>query len=189
VNDLKRRALFLSMHVATVFGLESTTFVESTTLEDRVQSAVSRLMAEHPTQEVSLGTMIKRRLGVCRHRSILFKYLCDHMHRFPAQWGLTSVASAASATDAPGLVRGAIPCQVVRGVLLVTQGNEVTKGVRAHMWNVVRIGSKSFIVDAMQCPGHLFSADSLKARAYQRLILGFGDEARAQVINTAGLCC
>jgi hypothetical protein len=161
---MEERIIALSKFVSTVFGGSITNLG---TFQSRVDSAISEVKTWHLDQWVTLGGLIGFRLGVCRHRSILFKYLCDHMHRFPAQWGLTAASASASDAAAHGLcsVRGAIPCQLVRGVRADGTASE------NHMWNVVRLGNESFVVDVMQRPGQLLAADSKEAQAYQRSIL------------------
>ncbi len=93
------------------------------------------------------------------------------MHRFPNAWNLTdldaSVAPTVDTQSALGSVRGAIPCQLVRGVQSAADGS----GAENHMWNVVRLGSESFVVDVMQRPGELLAAGSKEAQAYQRVVL------------------
>jgi hypothetical protein len=173
VNDLKQRALALSEHVSAALG---GTITEPKQFESSVRSEIDKLKARDPDQSVSLANLIAMRLGVCRHRSILFKYLCDHMHRFPAQWGLRSASDSSSAASvdrsSSGDVRGAIPCQLVRGVLsAVPNGGSGEAKAENHMWNVVLLGHELFVVDAMQRPGQLLASDSKDARAYQRAIL------------------
>ncbi len=152
----------LSQYASEVFG---GTISDSKAFESRVQSAVAQLSSNNTDHEVPLSALIDLRLGVCRHRSILYKYLCDHMHRFPEQWGLT----AASQSDGSGVVRGAIPCQLVRGVQsdVAADGSDLAQN---HMWNVVRLGSELFVVDVMQRPGQLLVAESKQAQEYQRAI-------------------
>ncbi len=158
MTDLKQRVATLSAHVSDVFGgtVESAAFVSG------VESAIAALVTKSGNQSVSLGALIRLGRGVCRHRSILFKYLCDHMHRFPEQWRPTNAA------DGSGPVRGIIPCQLVRGVQSALDGSGSAEG---HMWNVVRLSDELFIVDVFQRPGKLLSADSKEAQAYQRVIL------------------
>ncbi len=144
-----------------------------------LEEAISKLMALDADNEVPLGALIWSHVGVCRHRSILFKYLCDHMHRFPDQWALS--AAPASATDSSGVVRGAIPCQLVRGMQSAVAG---TGAGENHMWNVVRLGDELYVVDVMQRPGELLPAESKEAQAYQRVILTSAvDGKHAQVAS------
>ncbi len=152
----------LSEYASEVFG---GTISDSEALESRVQSAIAELSSNDPDRLVVLGRLIYSGVGVCRHRAILYKYLCDHMHRFPERWGLT----AASQSDGSGVVRGAVPCQLVRGVQSdgAADGSDVAQN---HMWNVVRLGSDLFVVDVMQRAGQLLAADSKEAQAYQRAI-------------------
>ncbi len=101
---------------------------------------------------VSLGDMIKNGVGVCRHCSILFKYLCDHTCRFPAQWGHTAST--------------ALPCQLIRGVV---PGSGALK-FENHMWNVVLIGTRAYIMDVRNSPSALIDLESKQALHYQRLV-------------------
>ncbi len=116
-------------------------------LETKVKAAVARL--RNATGHLWLDGLIKARLGVCRHRSILFKYLCDHMCLHPAQWGLVPAATTAgaSASASAPLPAGAILCQLVRGVVTAVragvgdgkneQSNEEEKADSQHtcgMW-------------------------------------------------------
>ncbi len=189
MEDVKQRIVTLSEHVATAFGRSD---IPSDMFEDGVQLVVDGLRAKDSSRMVSLGVMIAMRVGLCRHRSILFKYLCDHMHRFPAQWGLTAAAASASASSADGIgvVRGAIPCQLVRGVQLAPGTSEAD--AENHMWNVVRLGDALFVVDVMQRPGQLLAADSKQAEAYQRAILAGATNGQSQVrtvlISMDALC-
>ncbi len=154
----------LSAHTSKVLG---GSISNPTTFDATLRAAIALLRSQHD-RPVSLGDLIELRLGVSRHRSILFKYLCDHMHRFPAQWGL----SAASQSDGSGssVVRGAIPCQLVRGVQSVSRAADGSDVSQSHMWNVVQLGSELFVVDVMQHPGQLLAAESQEAQAYQRAI-------------------
>jgi hypothetical protein len=174
----------LSEYASKEFG---GTIRDSRTFELKVQSAIAQLSSNDPDGRVSLAMLIDLRLGVCRHRSILYKYLCDHMHRFPEQWGLT--AASQSDGSGPGVVRGAIPCQLVRGVQseVAADGSDVAQN---HMWNVVRLGSELFVVDVMQRPGQLLPADSKEAQAYQRAIQASAEpsEVQPQVREVHPLC-
>ncbi len=163
-DDLKQRVVKLSVHASAALG----GIVDSKTspFSQVVEEVAAELKALHPHQVVSLGALIEIGVGLCRHRSILFKYLCDHMHRLPAEWGLTAGGDA---------VPGAIPCQLVRGIHAAADGSG---DIENHMWNVVRIGDKSFVVDVMQHPRQLLPVDSKEAQFYQRTILA---SAEAQV--------
>jgi hypothetical protein len=169
VEDLKQRTVALSEYVWAALGGSD---------PGPVQSAIAVVKSRDPSNAISLGDVIALRRGVCRHRSILFKYLCDHMHRFPAQWALTSAASKAGASA--GVVMGAIPCQLVRGVL--TDGSDLAN-TENHMWNVVRLGHELFVVDVMQRPRELLDAESKEAQAYQRAIL-LGAQTQVRVLKT-----
>ncbi len=155
----------LSAHTSKVFG---GSISDPTKFEATVRSLIALLISNEPDRAVPLGALIELRLGVCRHRSILFKYLCDHMHRFPDQWGL----SPASQSDGSGsgVVRGAIPCQLVRGVQSVSGAADGSDLAHNHMWNVVQLGPDLFVVDVMQRAGQLLAAESKEAQAYQRAI-------------------
>jgi hypothetical protein len=174
LDDVLQRARTLSEFVSALLG-----GVDTKTLE-MSEPAIASVRDRDPLRHVSLDTLICMQIGVCRHRSILFKYLCDHMHRFPAQWGLATDAPS-SAAETKGVVRGAIPCQLVRGVQFAADGSGDAAG--NHMWNVVRVGTESFVVDVMQRPGQLLPADSKEALAYRRVILaGAVNESQMQVL-------
>ncbi len=160
----------LSAHTSEVLG---GSISDPTKFEAAVQSFIAVFSAGRPDRVVSLGNFITWQMGVCRHRSILYKYLCDHMHRFPEQWALSAAA------DGSGVVRGAIPCQLVRGVQSVSaaHGSDVAQN---HMWNVVRLGSELYVVDVMQSAGQLLAAESKEARAYQRAIQATPEPGRVQ---------
>jgi hypothetical protein len=184
VDDAKLRTVALSEYVSATFG---GTKIDPETLEVLVQEVVGSLKPLHVDGWVDLGDLIKWRLGLCRHRSILFKYLCDHMQRFPAQWGLSSATVTTAEESGACVVRGAIFCQLVRGMQSAPDG--VTAKPENHMWNVVRLGSELFVVDVMQRPRELLATESKEAQAYQRAILaGVGNGApQSQVSSTFAL--
>ncbi len=167
MDDIRQRAAALSKHVSAVLGGT----ILSKSFDSQIESAIVERIARYPARQVPLGDLIELRMGVCRHRSILFKYLCDHMRRFPKQWALAP-ASAASPTS----VRGAVPCQLVRGVQSAADGSAAA--TENHAWNVVQIDDASYVVDVMQRPGELLPVDSKEAQAYQRLIRADPDAVR-----------
>lgn len=73
------------------------------------------------TNEVHIDEFIKIKNGVCRHRTILFKYLCD--------------------------LEG-IKCQIVRGYFDLKSVDPESK-VGAHVWNVVIINGVKYPIDIM----------------------------------------
>ncbi len=107
------------------------------------------------------------------------------MQRFPAQWGLSATTSASSDGAGAGAVRGAVPCQLVRGVQSVQSADGNRAQAENHMWNVVRLGNDLFVVDVMQRPGQLFAADSKEAKVYQRAILA---DAGSSIVQSKVSC-
>ena len=85
--------------------------------------------------------------GVCRHRSLLFKVLCDELCKQPEHASLN--------------------CRLVRGAY---QHDADSGG--GHAWNVVLLDGKHQLCDVMHDPGSLYGIDSTKAEHYQRLTLG-----------------
>jgi hypothetical protein len=75
------------------------TFV-SETLGGHDVKRLSELKVPAPRTRIPLGFFIKQKAGVCRHRAILFKYLCDHMVLHPGKW----LPDGAAAAAAPVLV-------------------------------------------------------------------------------------
>ncbi len=171
----------LSVYASEVFGGN---IRDSKAFESTVQSAIAQLSSNDPDRLVLLGSLIDLRLGVCRHRAILYKYLCDHMHRFSEQWGL----SASSESNGSVLVRGAIPCQLVRGVQSVSSAADGSGEAQDHMWNVVQLGTELFVVDVAQRAGQLLAAESKEAQAYQRAIQASADPSGAQQVRPSSPC-
>ncbi len=120
-----------------------------------------RLCDQH--NRLFLGVLIKAGIGLCRHRSILFKYLCDDTALHPDQWcqpqpfGLTHRATVPPAP---------IFCRLLRGRQI---------GGENHAWNTVLLDGKYYVVDVTQYPDRLLEEDSIEAKSYQRLILGQSD--------------
>jgi len=93
--------------------------------------------------------------GVCRHRALLFKYLCDTF----------DVA----------------PCAVLTGVLAPPDLEKIKRSnfsegdkVEDHMWNVVKVDNRRFIVDCMAAGDALLPRDHLRGKekgnmAYKRI--------------------
>lgn len=85
--------------------------------------------------------------GICRHRSILFKYTCDALDICPC-----------------ALIDGVMPDKLK----LLPQARERDEvnlrddvGNFDHMWNVVHVQKKNFLVDALNFPGTLMSEDEV----------------------------
>lgn len=114
INDeeyLKIRFHMLSQFVNDMLGGASNTVTE--------QFASLKLGPAEP-----LGRFLRENCGLCRHRALFFKYLCDHTCHFPTLWGASEPV---------------LPCRLIRG--------------DDHAWNVVLIGKKHFVVDTMNKPG------------------------------------
>eukprot|EP00931_Biecheleriopsis_adriatica_P059859 TRINITY_DN35887_c0_g1_i1.p1 TRINITY_DN35887_c0_g1~~TRINITY_DN35887_c0_g1_i1.p1 ORF type:complete len:418 (+),score=78.52 TRINITY_DN35887_c0_g1_i1:57-1310(+) len=88
--------------------------------------------------------------GLCRHRSILFKYVCDELE--------------------------ICDCALVDGMLppsLMLQSSSVQQKARPngqgfdHMWNIVRISGENYITDALNLPGQLLNAEGLQGLPVQ----------------------
>jgi hypothetical protein len=105
-----------------------------------------------------LGDMIKQR-GVCRHRCLLFKLICDNMCENPSAW-----APGVNAQIADQL---AIRCALVRGGL--------DRPDNRHVWLLVHVDSDSAkvmsIVDltngsSKDLPYSVIRTDSSEAARY-----------------------
>jgi len=88
--------------------------------------------------------------GLCRHRSILFKYTCDTL----------------------GVVKSA----VLNGIFLPDGEAEVDnvddvrkKFIPDHVWNAVLLDGDTYLVDVMNYPGELIHDEDIRARTYHRL--------------------
>jgi hypothetical protein len=147
--------------VASVFGGADPRIVE------RTEKAITELRTaaagtNKNVHRMPLGALTQKGVGMCRHRAILFKLLCDHMCSAPERWGL-------SATAAGAVPNGGIECSLVRGVQY--QRDEKSGVVQAlgHMWNVVLVDGHEYVVDVMQCPERLIPLTSNEALAYSRI--------------------
>ncbi len=151
----------LARFVAGVFGGADPLIVERTekAIAELRMAAVGESKNVH---RMPLGALIEKGVGMCRHRAILFKFLCDHMCAEPEQWG-QSISTAGAVPD------GVIECSLVRGVQY--QRDEKSGGVRAlgHMWNVVLVDGHEYVVDVMQCAERLIPLNSNEALAYSRI--------------------
>lgn len=79
---------------------------------------------------------------MCRHRALLYKYLCD---------------------------RSGIDCELRRGTYTPSPaecagGESVNE--QPHAWNVIRLGMNLYVVDIMHEPTQLYCASSEKAKRY-----------------------
>jgi len=90
---------------------------------------------------------LRSRAGVCRHRAILFKVLCDELSKRPEH--------------GPDL-----RCRLVRG------DYESDHAGGGHAWNVVRSSGVFKLCDVMHQPGKLYDDSSDKASHYKRLLGG-----------------
>jgi hypothetical protein len=134
-----QRAQLLSLFVDSVFG-GRTKDVEALTLQYICQSFQS---SKQTHAIVNLSSLVNL-AGVCRHRSLLFKYLADHSVRFPAEWGVSTETLALP-----------IRSRLIRG----------DQGDGPHAWNVVSVENKPFLLDVMQDPYTLH--DVLSTRVCQ----------------------
>ena len=92
---------------------------------------------------VPLHELLERN-GVCRHRALLFKVLCDELSKRPEH--------------------GAnLHCRLVRG------DYESHGAGGGHAWNVVLSGAVTKLCDIMHKPGTLYAETSEKAEHYKRL--------------------
>eukprot|EP00927_Polykrikos_kofoidii_P060266 TRINITY_DN55287_c0_g1_i1.p1 TRINITY_DN55287_c0_g1~~TRINITY_DN55287_c0_g1_i1.p1 ORF type:complete len:839 (+),score=145.80 TRINITY_DN55287_c0_g1_i1:51-2567(+) len=89
-------------------------------------------------------------VGICRHRAILFKYVCDTL-------GLANCA----------VVSGVVVKKV--GLCDVAELRESSSGPPDHMWNVVDVYQERFLVDLMLQPGELIRDEQKIAAMYHRL--------------------
>jgi hypothetical protein len=85
-------------------------------------------------------------MGVCRHRALLFKILCQEC-------------------AGPSLQ---LPCRYIRG------DYTNSSGVSGHAWNMVLVDGKWFVCDVMQRPGKLYPADKPDAAHYRHGAGGVG---------------
>jgi antitoxin component YwqK of YwqJK toxin-antitoxin module/ankyrin repeat protein len=72
-------------------------------------------------EETSIIEFIKIRSGVCRHRSIFFKYLCDYV---------------------------GLKCRLIRGYYSKNSKDKESKE-GGHAWNIIEIYGEKFIIDIM----------------------------------------
>ena len=106
------------------------------------EAALRSIKSTRGTNVVPLHELLGRN-GVCRHRAVLFKLVCDELCEQPQHDSLR--------------------CRLVRGDYGVQQAGG------GHAWNVVRVGETLYLCDVMHDPGKLYTEDSDKANEYRRL--------------------
>ena len=119
-----------------------------------LRSHVQALQQELNSNVIPLGRI---RAGVCRHRSVLFKYLFDSV-----------------VTTDPAFASTALRCRLVRG--------DYGRSRAAHAWNIVRLPTGVMqIVDVMHDPTQLRDVNSTLGLNYRRLAAGGGAGAYSVV--------
>jgi hypothetical protein len=148
--------------VAGVFGGADPRIVEST--KKAIADLRVAATGENPNvHRMPLGALVRKGFGLCRHRAILFKFLCDHMCTEPERWGLSATGTV-GATPA-----GGIECSLVRGVQYERDEKSGVVQALGHMWNVVLVDGTECVVDVMQRPEQLIASASNEALAYSRI--------------------
>ncbi|KAG2392473.1 hypothetical protein C9374_012725 [Naegleria lovaniensis] len=119
----------------------------SPNIADFSSTHISNLAKQRKSKYIFIGDV---RFGVCRHRSILFKYICDYLFM-----------------DGFKDIR----CRLVRGKC--SGGNHAWNIV-----SIIDTKSKSatlpdlYLVDIMRYPGHLYSVSSVDADLYKQQSFG-----------------
>jgi hypothetical protein len=111
----EERLTFLSMAIASQMGTHATGCILQ-----QSEAAVRRLKKQSGSNCIRLGGLINQP-GVCRHRSLLLKAVCDALNEEEAS------AAAAAGQPPPDLIK----IRVVRGMI----GPAGSAG--AHAWNVL----------------------------------------------------
>ena len=124
-----------------------------------IEAKIDQLRAARNTNVIIVGNILDMKLGVCRHRSLLFKYLADYTH--------TEQISNCN--------RSAHNYNVVESRII--RGNYLGGG---HVWNIVVCDRSLYLLDIMHDYSHLHSMKSQKANELYRR--GHGD----QVSGTLG---
>jgi len=150
-----KRVQMIAKEVETAFGGPPAESV-------RIKARLTRRIDEGPVppEDFPIGALIERPrerkgAGICRHRSFMFKFLCDTLD-------ITKCA-ALGGIVAPEKVE------------LIKRWPEEDGGVvQDHMWNVVKIDGKAYIMDCMSSADPLSSSDRVLTRskgilAYKRL--------------------
>eukprot|EP00747_Dinoflagellata_sp_TGD_P091158 gnl/TRDRNA2_/TRDRNA2_164964_c0_seq4.p1 gnl/TRDRNA2_/TRDRNA2_164964_c0~~gnl/TRDRNA2_/TRDRNA2_164964_c0_seq4.p1 ORF type:complete len:388 (+),score=68.49 gnl/TRDRNA2_/TRDRNA2_164964_c0_seq4:72-1235(+) len=83
--------------------------------------------------------------GICRHRSVLFKYVLDALRITPS-----------------AVFDGVMLQDDVTDVTKFRRDNMDTKGPPDHMWNVVSIRGKAFVIDVMNNPFELMDDKAIE---------------------------
>lgn len=136
IADTRAKASVLLWFVATAFGRPADRRAECTSVTKPTSSGIggrggrkgvdsrkrSRTAPEAYSAVLPLGNVEN---GLCRHRSLLFKYLCDLL---------------------------VVPCYLVRGE---HRGSGPETDGERHSWNVVVVGHELLLADAMLSPQRL----------------------------------
>jgi hypothetical protein len=112
----------------------------------RTEASLGEIKRQLRSNVVPLHKLLEANNGVCRHRSLLFKVLCDELCQQPEH--------------------ATLKCRLVRGAY---QHDADSGG--GHAWNVVLLDGKPQLCDVMHDPGTLYDIDSTKADHYKRLTL------------------
>lgn len=146
------RAACLSMHIAERLECQNLTMVDD---------AIWSIFNQQKSVIVPIGELIQRGLGACRHRAILFKYICDHL-------------------------QPRIPCQLIRGKKQQGESDpsHAWNYILGMKFNIEEDCNQSscdgdgdgsgpvasqlhMLVDVMQSPGSLYRYDSVEAAKYR----------------------
>jgi len=106
---------------------------------EKTSACLRKWRAKHNTNVIDIGTLIDEiKLGVCRHRSMLFKFLAD------------CTREARFHTTAPD--KGIVLAHVYRGRFLSSKKDPNVDLGGGHLWNVVEL-NRPRVLDIMHKPG------------------------------------
>lgn len=126
VGDVKKRYLAISL-AEKVYQLLTPGDIANIMRE--TDDSLKKLKGSYGSNVIPLSEIIKGGSGVCRHRAITFKYLCDMAN---------------------------IECRLIRGLLYPSEDHRDddfhTIGITGryyHAWNVIKIGGEKMLFDIM----------------------------------------
>jgi len=101
---------------------------------------IQKVVKTNKTNVIKLGDV---RYGTCRHKSLLYKYLCDEI---------------------------GLKCSLIRGNIYRPEERK-KEGTGKHIWNIVKIKNRSYIVDVRNYPGKLVALKKAdEHRLYSRFV-------------------
>lgn len=145
ISDPKQRAITLALYVASISGGNQLTDLSGTPrISDLCYTDIQNFYKTYPENgkrnTLPIGYL---NYGVCRHRSILFKYFADRL-------GIRS--------------------RLIRG-----------KTHSGHVWNIVEIEGKYYLIDVMKNPFELVPiTDHENIKKYQRM------DGRGRIVGGVG---